>query len=592
MLRNLAIIAALVVVVALPFIFRKPAEVEAWRPGDPELIVITPHNEAIRREFARAFSAWHQRRYGRPVKVDWRNLGGTTEIMRYLNGQYVAAFRAWWREQDRDWPVGGGGMILDRKFKPDAPPAFESEADREAWERRRDLYTAFRAVDDAPAFSSGIDLFFGGGAYDHGKASAQGMLVAPWSNGPPAELLRSADGVALIPEKLGGERWRDKTWFGNALSTFGICYNRDRLADLGIDRPPERWDDLGDPRWFGHLGVADPTKSGSIAKAFEMIVHDQVRRALHAAGFDEATIADYEGRIADARGDDGVMPEGVPAAYQQAVEEGWLNGLLLLRRIGANARYFTDASGKVPIDVASGAAAAGVVIDFYGRTQAEITRDEQGEERMIYVTPRGGSSVSADPIGLLRGAPNRETAVRFIAFVLGEEGQRLWNARPGSPGGPERYALRRLPIRRDFYPSDDPALDAAYRANAAYYTDPLGDEDVDPYRLAQSFVYYPRWTSRHFGFFRDFVRAMCLDAGEELKAAWKAILEAGGPEAQPDAMALLEAMPGDPEPIAWVTAPSLGKRHERMDLLKAWTLFFRDRYEAARRRAEEGTEET
>jgi ABC-type Fe3+ transport system substrate-binding protein len=33
---------------------------------------------------------------------------------------------------------------------------------------------------------------------------------------------------------------------------------------------------------------------------------------------------------------------------------------------------------------------------------------------MHYVTPAGGSSVSCDPIGLVRGAPHRELAVRFI----------------------------------------------------------------------------------------------------------------------------------------------------------------------------------
>ena len=147
----------------------------------------------------------------------------------------------------------------------------------------------------------------------------------------------------------------------------------------------------------------------------------------------------------------------MPEAYQKAVSAGWLEGLRLVRRIGANARYFTDSSGKVPVDVASGAAAAGIAIDFFGRLQAEESAVRDGRHVMGYVTPIGESSVSADPVSLLRGAPHRELAVRFIEYVLSEDGQKLWDYRVGTEGGPDRFALRRLPIRRTFYPSASPA---------------------------------------------------------------------------------------------------------------------------------------
>ena len=39
----------------------------------------------------------------------------------------------------------------------------------------------------------------------------------------------------------------------------------------------------------------------------------------------------------------------------------------------------------------------------------------------------------------------------FIEFVLSIDGQKLWNFKTSSPGGPERFALRRMPVRRDFY---------------------------------------------------------------------------------------------------------------------------------------------
>ena len=62
-----------------------------------------------------------------------------------------------------------------------------------------------------------------------------------------------------------------------------------------------------------------------------------------------------------------------------------------------------------------------------------------------YVNAAGGSSVSVDPIGMFRGAPNADVAREFIAFTMSPAGQKLWNWKVGTPGGPERYALRRLP---------------------------------------------------------------------------------------------------------------------------------------------------
>ena len=68
---------------------------------------------------------------------------------------------------------------------------------------------------------------------------------------------------------------------------------------------------------------------------------------------------------------------------------------------------------------------------------------------------------------MLRGAPHPEIALAFIEFVLSPDGQKLWNYRVGTPGGPEKFALRRLPVRKDFYVA----------ANEPYRSDP----GIDPY---------------------------------------------------------------------------------------------------------------
>ncbi len=586
MIRNLAILATLAGVVALPFAFRREPATRAWREGDPVLVAITPMNEAIRHEYAQAFSRWHEEKYGAPAKVDWRNIGGTTEIARYLTSEYASAFRAWWVGRGKRWRGDGAAIIMNKAFDPAKKPEGADDAD---WAERTEMYRAFRETDDAEAFSSQIDVYFGGGAYDADSASRQGLLVPAWGPGEaPPGLLAAEDGAELLPAGKSGETWRAPTWYGTTLSTFGICYNRDRMRAQGIGREPERWADLADPRWFGTLGLADPTKSGSFAKAFETIVQVECRKAVEAAGFGE--LADgYEARIQAAKPAPGQMPEGVPEEYQRAMEAGWADGIRLLQRIGANARYFTDSASKVPLDVGMGNAAAGLAIDFYGRFEAEVSNGGRADGAMAYATPRGESGVSADPISVLRGAPRRETARRFVEFLLGEEGQKLWCYRVGEPGGPEKYALQRFPIRRDFYPSENPEFQAAYERHRKHTTEDLGTPTLDAYRLAEEYVYRARWTAGHFGLFRDLVRAMCLDAGQELRGAWKAILDAGGPEACPRAMAALQRLPQVPEPLTWASGLGMGKKYDRLDLLREWTLQYRAQYaEAARLAREEG----
>ena len=584
MLRNLSILLLLALILALPFAFRRETGVRDWRPGDPVLVIISPHNEAIRHEFGLAFSRWHQQRYGKPVKVDWRNIGGATEIMRYLASEFTSSFRAWWTGQGKPWRPDGAAIILSRNFDPARKP--EGVADSE-WQAQCELYRAFRGTDDPEKFSSQIDLMFGGGSFDGDNATRQGLLVPPWPEGQvPPGLTATKNGDELIPEGLSGDTWRTPTYYGTTVSTFGMCFNRDRMRAQGIARDPAQWEDLADPQWYGSLGLADPTKSGSIAKAFETVVQVQCRKAVEAAGFSAAADG-YERQIAAAKLPDGQLPPGVPAEYQQAVEQGWVAGLQLIQKYGANGRYFTDSASKVPLDVGMGNAAAGLCIDFYGRFEAQVSNGGRTNGAMDYVTPVGESGVSADPIALLRGAPHRELALRFIEFTLSTEGQKIWCYRVGTPGGPEQYALQRFPIRRDFYPSENPEFQASYERHRLFTTDDLGQPHMDMYRLAHEFPYRPRWTAGYFGLFRDLIRAMCMDSGRELHAAWAAIIAAGGPEKCPRAMAALQRLPQRPEPLTWASGLSMGRKYDRLDLLREWTIQYRAQYEEAARLARE-----
>jgi ABC-type Fe3+ transport system substrate-binding protein len=314
----------------------------------------------------------------------------------------------------------------------------------------------------------------------------------------------------VIPRVFGGEEYwdRDGTWMGSVLSCYGIVFNRDSVRRLGLAHEPQAWSDLTDPRLFGEVALCDPTKSGSITAAFENVIQQQIQHRWSA-----------------------LPPAGDPgrkALEDQALREGWKDGLRLLQLIGANARYFTDTSQKPPIDVAAGNCAAGMCIDFYGRQQAEAVLRRDGSDRIGFVSPPGGTAYSVDPIALLRGAPDREVATAFIEYVMSLDGQKLWNFKPGTPGGPQRFALRRLPVRKDFYTEAD--------------WKPLrSDPDASPFTEHEQLIYRPEWTGAVFNEMAFIVRVMCQDTHTELTRAWQAVTAAPEP-AKSRALAALQDM--------------------------------------------------
>jgi len=483
---------ALAGTLSLPFILRPKGEAA---PHDARtLVIISPHNEAVLREFDAAFRRWHERRFGEAVTIDWRNVGGTSEIVRYLDSEFEAAGR-----------ISRPGI--------------------------------------------GIDLLFGGGQYDHAKQAAQGHTQPCGLRRRHPEWLTDA----IIPQSFSGEQFYDPDdrWYGGCLTSFGICYNDDVLQACGIPHPPRQWSDLTDFRYYRQVALADPTKSGSINKAFEMLIQEQMMAEMSA------------------------RHQTPPNVVEETLAAGWRRALSVIQRIGANARYFTDSAGKVPTDIALGDAAAGMCIDYYGRFESETVARNEGSTRMHYVTPTNGSSIAVDPISLLRGAPHRELAERFIDFCLSIEGQQVWNYRVGEPGGPIRYALRRLPIRRDMYRPE--------------HLRHMSDSQVMPYEQSGRFKYHPEWTGSLFSVIRVLIRAMCLDTHDELTAAWEAIHRAGGPAVCPEAMAALTALPpsADYTEAKGLTSRRIGNKLEEIRLAREWVVFFRTQYQRAKALANE-----
>lgn len=532
MMKHAPLFIILAVILIGPIVLRP--EQDASRGGSSgaqSLMIITPHVEGIRYEFARAFEDHYLAETGQRVRVDYRTPGGTSEIGRYVASEYRASFENYWRNTlGREWSSTVAASFDNAKVKIDNSPEDDTPAE------------AARRAFLGSNVGCKIDLFFGGGSYDFEQQARAGRLVDSGFVSAHPELFNDR----VIPQTLAGEPFWDPEgrWIGNVVSSFGICYNVDSVRRLGFREPPKQWADLADPRLFKQVALANPTQSSSVNKSFEMLIQQQMLMKLKAG-----------------------------STEREAVEDGWERAMQLLMMIAANARYFADASTKISLDVEAGEAAAGMTIDFYGRFQSEAVRKPDGSSRLQYTPVVGGSSVGVDPIGLFRGAPNPEVARAFIAFLMSVEGQKLWNWKLGAPGGPQRYALRRLPILPQLY--------------APEYETFRSDPEVNPYELAKSFTYHEEWTARLFRPIAFIFRVMCIDPHDELTDAWLALIKADFP---PEASGVF----GDVSAVDYSAAGARireilgGDKIGEVRLAKEYADRFRQQYRRAAELAREG----
>jgi iron(III) transport system substrate-binding protein len=470
--RRYAFVILFFVVLVTPFLLRAMYGTRAMLPSDAlPLIIVTPHVEGIRREFGEAFSQWHQQKFGQPVAIDYRNFGGTSSIVKFFDTSRSRFEQLGTYKIDLVW--GGGDYLfeIDLKGKGHLQPVELGQSFLEAVYPQKSL--------------AGLPL------YDTGS--------------PPQ-------------------------WFGTALSSFGICYNKDVLRYLGLPEPTT-WNDLTDPRYAGWIVLADPTQSASAKTSFMIVV--------------ERAMAD-----ASARG--------------ESEDIGWARGMGMLRQIAANARLFTDSGSAQPGVVASGDVAAAMVIDFFARA----TIEQVGPDRMGYIEPVNATAVNPDPIALVKGAEHSETAIRFIRFVLSEEGQRLWNTRAGAPRGPKSTSLRRLPVRQSVY------------TDTRDFTD-----QVNPFRSASEFN-TSNARKRTFGIIGDLIQMSMIDLLDDLRDTRASILKS--PRA-----AELDAKLGT---FSFDQAEALRRMEqwnrlrrtsavEMLALQRQWTEEFRDEYRGLREQA-------
>ena len=297
-----------------------------------QLVIVSPHWEGLRYEFARAFSTWHQENYGTPVEVDWRDLGASSENVRFVISEFKQS------------PTG-----------------------------------------------IGVDLFFGGG-------------TDPFFEFAKHDLLQTYRPSALvgIPAQVGGVPVYDSEyrWFGVSLSSFGILYNK-RVLEAEHLPVLRTWRELAEQAPAGRIGCGDLRNSGTMHLMFEMILQ----------------------------------------------RYGWDEGWRLLTLLAAKTRDFDRGASTSAKDCTTGNTAYTLAIDFYAFTQIAYA----GKENLGFILPADCVTISPDGIAILRGAPHRQLAEKFIEFTLGETGQRLQMVPRSQPGGAQRFSIERMSVRPNLY---------------------------------------------------------------------------------------------------------------------------------------------
>ncbi|SCY40009.1 ABC transporter substrate-binding protein [Desulfoluna spongiiphila] len=156
-------------------------------------------------------------------------------------------------------------------------------------------------------------------------------------------------------------------FMGFALSGVGWMWNPAYLKRESIP-VPERWEDLVDPVYYGHLAMSTPSRSGTTHLIVESLLQ----------------------------------------------ELGWEQGWAMLLKMAGNLRTVSARSFSVPEGLINGRFGVGLGIDFLGQSRRELGF-RYGTP--VFLVPAG--------IGLLAGGTNPDEAALFIDFILSPEGQEI-----------------------------------------------------------------------------------------------------------------------------------------------------------------------
>ena len=369
----------------------------------------------------------------------------------------------------------------------------------------RFIESEFKRVPDG----IGIDIFFGGGTDNYLRLSNNGWLHAyKLPETQLTQMTQSFQGIPLYDAEY--------QWYGAALSSFGIMYNEELREMLNFPQV-STWQDLGDVALLGKIGAADPRESGSAHMVYEIILQTL----------------------------------------------GWEDGFALLTKIGGNVRGFSAGANAIPTDVVAGQVIYGLAIDFYAYGQIAVV----GADKIKYVVPADGAVVNADPIAILKGAPNLPVAQKFLEFVLSEDAQKLWMLRDTDSEGPKwKGGLNRASV-----------LPALYEK--------LGERSTVPNPFAMEgtpFQYNSDKGSKRWDIVNGLFGVLIIDSHKDLINAWKAIRKCKDPAKRDAAIAVLTQIPITEEAAMKMAGADWKNPKVRNQKIKEWGQFAKEKFKEAR----------
>ncbi|WP_459587912.1 ABC transporter substrate-binding protein [Corynebacterium camporealensis] len=178
----------------------------------------------------------------------------------------------------------------------------------------------------------------------------------------------------------------ENKYIGTRIIPTVIAYNTNE-----IDEVPESWAELTDEKYADQLIMPDPAVSG--AAAFNAAVWDE------------------------------------------ELDDDWME------KLGENQPMIAQSNGPTSQEIASGARPVGVVVDY-------LIRDLEADGSPVALSyPTEGVPYVSEPAGIFESSDAQDAALKYIEFLISEEGQKL--------AVEQAY----LPVREDVdTPEDTPAL--------------------------------------------------------------------------------------------------------------------------------------
>lgn len=348
--------------------------------------------------------------------------------------------------------------------------------------------------------TSEIDVFWGGGTTTHTEIATAKMAD---------KLNLSPELQKQLPKAVAGMSLSNKegTYVSQALSSFGIFYNK---ALLKLEKLPEptTWESLADTQYKDKIVLTDARKSGTASVMNHVILESL----------------------------------------------GWDKGFQLLTAMAGNARQFTQSSSDVIKAVVAGDSAATLAIDFYALAKI----GDLGPERLGFVLPEGKTIIEGDPVTILKGAPNRTTADRFVEYILSTEGQTILMLPKGVPGGPKTETLGRLAVNGEAY-----KLTEGKRVNS-----------LNPFTAKGFLKYDSEKEAKVRAVLDDLIGTQLIDTHKELRQAWGRVVKAGSKPSDIAALAKSPIGSGDLIKLSEKWNDSVF----RNQTLNTWVKFAQEKY--------------